>query len=59
MRRPSPIFFPVLVGAVLLALGGVTATNAQEKCITAGAHPAFPELGADRPYQQPADDSRP
>jgi hypothetical protein len=32
MRRPSPIFFPVLVGAVLLALGVVTATSAQEIC---------------------------
>ena len=27
--------------------------------VTAGAHTAFPELGADRPYHQPVDDSRP
>jgi hypothetical protein len=27
--------------------------------VIAGAHMAFPELRADRPYQQPADDSYP
>ena len=26
--------------------------------VTAWAHTAFPELGADRPYHQPGDDSR-
>jgi hypothetical protein len=44
-----------------LASGWETLSRCRELApsVTAGAHTAFPELRADRPYRQPGDDSRP